>query len=145
MTIHKLWETPHGLVLRRRLRPFRVSAPAITVPRMVVGTVFSDATVGSAGGFVLPFCGEENRVDRDIVATQYSLQFYAVTVCLGPGAGLPDPMIGITIGFAERQNQGMDDLVHPTPPNEKGSTIPVGNDVSYAIGQMSQPIVPGES
>ena len=96
MTIHKLWEMPPGLVPCRRLRPFRVFAPAITVPRTVDSTVFADATVGSAEGFVLPFCGEENRVDRDIVATQHSLRSHAITVFLGPSAGPLDPVTGIT-------------------------------------------------
>jgi hypothetical protein len=138
VTVHKLWETPPSLAPCRRLRPFRVSAPAITVPRTVVGTVFSDATVGSAEGFVLPFCGEENRVDRDIVATQYSLQSHAVTVFLGPGAGFPDPVTGITIGFVEWQDQGKAALIQLTPPNQKGSTSTVGTGVSVPIGQIGQ-------
>jgi hypothetical protein len=96
VTIHKLWETPLGPVPCRRLRPFRVSAPAIAVPRTVVGTVFSGATAGDGWGLVLPFCGEEDRVDRDIVATRHSLRFHAITVFLGPSAGLPDPVAGIT-------------------------------------------------
>ena len=51
-----------------------------------------------------PFYGDDDGVDRDIVATQYALRSHAVTVFLGPGAGLPDPETGITTEFVEWQH-----------------------------------------
>jgi hypothetical protein len=85
-------------------------APAIIVSWKVVNTAFSDAMAGDGQGFVLPFCGEEDRVDRDLVATQHSLRSSAVTVFLGPGAGFPGPASRIR-GFHAQPVQRHDPIV----------------------------------
>ena len=77
-------------------------------------------------------------MNRDIVATQYALQSYAVTVFLSPGAGYPDPVTGITTGFVGWHDQGNAAVVQLTPPNQTGDTITASNGLSIPIGRIGQ-------
>jgi hypothetical protein len=89
---------------------------------------------GDGQAFVLPFCREEDRADRDLVAAKHALRSSAVSVFLGPGAGFPDPATGITTWIVEWQGTRKAAFVRPTPPNETGIAVPVGDGIAIPIG-----------